>query len=121
MIPTCATYLGGSNFEDTFAVAADAFGNVYLSGLTGSADFPVTPRAAQPIFGGNADAYVAKFNPRLTGPASLLYPGKRAGDKYPTTKALLIILLYFETFVLLPRWNRQMRQSGEAGTVLGPR
>jgi hypothetical protein len=40
-------------------------------------------------------------------------------DKYPTTKALLIILLYFETFVLLPRWNRQMRQSGEAGTVLG--
>ncbi|PYT86868.1 MAG: hypothetical protein DMG36_25935 [Acidobacteria bacterium] len=44
-----------------------------------------------------------------------------SADRYPTTKALFIIFLYFETFVLLPRWNRRMRQSGEAGTVLGPK
>lgn len=39
-------------------------------------------------------------------------------DRYPTTKGLIVILLYFETFVLLPRWNRQMRQSAET-TRLG--
>jgi hypothetical protein len=38
---------------------------------------------------------------------------------YPTPKALLVILLYFETFVLLPRWNRQRRQSAAPTTRLG--
>ena len=39
-----------------------------------------------------------------------------SADTYPTAKALVIVLLYLETFVLIPRWNRRIQQGGEAGT-----
>jgi hypothetical protein len=38
-----STYLGGSGSDSVAGVATDAKGNVYATGLTDSADFPVTP------------------------------------------------------------------------------
>lgn len=35
------SYLGGSDYESSHAIAVDTFGCLYLSGITGSADFPV--------------------------------------------------------------------------------
>jgi hypothetical protein len=56
--------LAGTEFgldpEGAWAVAADAQGNSYLTGVTHSADFP-TVRAAQPVYGGDEDAFVAKI------------------------------------------------------------
>lgn len=40
-----ATYLGGSAAEETSGLARDSSGNVYLSGNTGSTNFPVTANA----------------------------------------------------------------------------
>ncbi|MFL5732384.1 MAG: SBBP repeat-containing protein [Chloroflexia bacterium] len=62
-----ATYLGGSvgsggNYDHAFAIAVDGAGSPYLTGFTGSTDFPVV-NAFQPTFPGNFDAYVTKFNP----------------------------------------------------------
>ena len=58
---TFATYLGGSAGEEGHAVAVDGQGNVYVTGETGSSDFP-TLNPLQPAYGGFiSDAFVAKF------------------------------------------------------------
>jgi Beta-propeller repeat len=36
-----ATYLGGNNVDEGYAIAADASGNAYLTGYTASTDFPL--------------------------------------------------------------------------------
>jgi uncharacterized protein (TIGR03437 family) len=60
-----STYLGGKADDFGAGIAIDAQGNAYLTGFTGSADFPkVNP--AQPAFGSadglGIDAFVAKLN-----------------------------------------------------------
>jgi hypothetical protein len=58
-----STYLGG-NFSDAgFSIAVDGGGNAYVTGSTGSSDFPVTPGAFQTNYGGSGDAFVTKLNP----------------------------------------------------------
>jgi hypothetical protein len=71
-----ASYLGGSGgFGDAASgIALDGSGNAYLEGYTNSTNFPTTGGAFQRTYGGgSADAFVAKFNPALSGTASLVY------------------------------------------------
>src|SRR2546430_14857581 len=69
------TYLGGIGQDVAFAVAADASGNVYLTGTTSTRiGFPGTSGTGmRPFGGGAADAFVAKLNTKASGPTSLLY------------------------------------------------
>jgi uncharacterized repeat protein (TIGR01451 family) len=72
-----SSYLGGSDQENsdgygyTGDVAVDAVGTVYLTGSTRSSDFPVTPGAFDPAWGGNLvpDAFFA----RISSTGQLLY------------------------------------------------
>jgi len=61
-----STYLGGNDFDWAIAVAVDSDGNAYITGNTGSIDFPTTPLAFQflaPANGpGDNDAFVTKLN-----------------------------------------------------------
>ena len=57
-----ATYLGGTGEDNADAVAVDADGNMYVSGLTASIDFPTTVGVFQSATSGAYDVYVAKFN-----------------------------------------------------------
>jgi hypothetical protein len=57
-----ATYLGGSSHDFGRDIAVDASGNAYVTGKTSSVDFP-TANPAQPNYGGNGDAFVAKLDP----------------------------------------------------------
>jgi len=60
-----STFLGGSrsDFGGT-DIAVDAAGDAYVTGYTQSANFPTTPGAFQPNFGGGSvDVFVAKLNP----------------------------------------------------------
>jgi Beta-propeller repeat len=57
-----STYFGGSVGDGAHAIAVDAQGSVYITGDTGSGDFP-TAQAAQPLPGGQRDAFVAKLDP----------------------------------------------------------
>ncbi|MFX0063428.1 MAG: SBBP repeat-containing protein [Candidatus Hermodarchaeota archaeon] len=56
-----STYFGGSSFDEGLAIAVDSINNTYITGWTGSSDFP-TQNAYNNTFGGWADAFVAKFN-----------------------------------------------------------
>lgn len=59
-----ATYYGGENTDQGFAVVADANQGVYLTGITGSVAAISTPNAHQTGYGGgNTDAFLARFTP----------------------------------------------------------
>jgi hypothetical protein len=58
-----STFLGGSFGDYGFGIAADPAGNAYVTGLTGSPDFPTTPDAVQPTKQGDTSAFVSKFTP----------------------------------------------------------
>jgi len=59
-----STFLGGSGDDIAYGIALDSSGNAYVVGATASTDFPTTPGAFQPTFGGGeAHVFVAKVNP----------------------------------------------------------
>jgi len=57
-----ATYFGGENGEYGYGITTDAQGNVYTTGSTASLTGIASPGAFQPGYGGNRDAFVAKFS-----------------------------------------------------------
>ncbi|MGH2651040.1 MAG: SBBP repeat-containing protein, partial [Actinomycetota bacterium] len=60
---TYATYLGGTGSETAFGIATDSSGNAYVTGETGSADFPTSVGAYDTSYnGGTTDAFVTKLN-----------------------------------------------------------
>jgi hypothetical protein len=59
---TYGTYLGGTNEDRAYAVAADSSGNAYVAGFSYSSDFPTTPGAFSPVQVGAQDAVVAKIS-----------------------------------------------------------
>jgi hypothetical protein len=60
--PIYSTYFGGLGAEDGGDIAVDQFGNAYVTGRTGSADFP-TVAALQSIYmGGGNDGFVTKLD-----------------------------------------------------------
>jgi uncharacterized protein (TIGR03437 family) len=64
-----STYLGGTSPDGGFDIAVDASGAAYVTGITMSGDFPVTPAAFRMALQGSSDAFVAKIAPdgsRLT-------------------------------------------------------
>jgi hypothetical protein len=73
-----STFVGGSGADGAHDGELDKKGNFYLDGFTDSTDFPVTPGAFQPSFGGGPrDAWVAKLN--KTGTA-LVYSTYLGGE-----------------------------------------
>ena len=67
-----STYLGGTGCESSsgIGVAVDSQGSAYVTGITASTDFPVTPGAFQTSFRGwrqdgsdSGDAFVTKISP----------------------------------------------------------
>src|SRR5438046_1972794 len=58
-----STFLGGRGDDTGLRVAVDTAGNAYVTGLTGSSNFPTTPGAFQTTFAGVEDAFVTKLDP----------------------------------------------------------
>jgi hypothetical protein len=56
-----STYFGGSALEELFGIAHDAQGNIWTTGLTGSADL-APAHSLDSTYGGAGDTFVAKFD-----------------------------------------------------------
>ncbi|MDR3678066.1 MAG: SBBP repeat-containing protein, partial [Acidobacteriota bacterium] len=67
-----STYLGGSDADVGYAVAADSLGGYYVTGYTMSGDFPVA-NAIQSTWGQGVDIFIAKVTPSISGRAGLTY------------------------------------------------
>jgi hypothetical protein len=92
-----STYLGGSSEDVVKSVAADAAGNVYLTGYTFSADFPTLGGLGAPparvgnpfLFGGGEVAFVTKLDPAgkvvystyVGGSGAINFVGGISGDQ----------------------------------------
>jgi hypothetical protein len=76
-----ATFLGGSGEDYSLAIAVDGTGSVYVTGGTGSSDFPTTPGAFDRSHNGGRDAFVAKLNPAGSALAYATFLGGSADDR----------------------------------------
>ena len=72
-----STFLGGSALDSTNGIAVSAAGNAYVTGLTDSLNFPVTPGAFQEVKAAGRDAFVTQLS--ATGNA-LVYSTYLGGD-----------------------------------------
>jgi hypothetical protein len=75
-----STYLGGLGNDTGQGIAVDADGNAYVTGSTGSGDFPTTPGAFDTSYNGGGDAFVTKLNSLGTGLEYSTYLGGSAAD-----------------------------------------
>ena len=77
-----STYLGGGSGEVAQGIALDAGGNAYVTGVTGSTNFP-TVNPVQNALSGGSDAFVTKVNAAGTAFAYSTYLGGSAsgGDE----------------------------------------
>jgi Beta-propeller repeat len=73
-----STYLGGSAGDGGMAIAVDDFGSAYVTGHTGSADFPVAGSYQQDQAG--TDVFVTKLSPSGSGIVYSTYLGGGGED-----------------------------------------
>jgi len=76
-----STFLGGTSTEQAFGIAIDGSDNVFVTGATGSGDYPTTPRAYDETFNGLADAIVSKLKNDLTLLLASTYVGGAGNDQ----------------------------------------
>jgi len=71
-----STYLGGIGYDAGTAIAVDSNGSAYVTGQTGTANFPTTAGAFNTSLGtANNLAFITKFNPAGTGLVYSTYLG----------------------------------------------
>ncbi|MCK4765180.1 MAG: SBBP repeat-containing protein [Candidatus Aminicenantes bacterium] len=79
-----STFLGGGNDDFGSSIAIDNEGNAYITGRTGSIDFPTSPNAYQPARAENDDAFVTKVQhtilPDGEGKLNIVYSTFLGGD-----------------------------------------
>jgi Beta-propeller repeat/Abnormal spindle-like microcephaly-assoc'd, ASPM-SPD-2-Hydin len=68
-----STFLGGSSGANAVGMAVDASSSIYVTGATGSDDFPVVQSAFQGTNAGNNDVFISKIT-QATAPAFTIYP-----------------------------------------------
>lgn len=74
-------YLGGSGIEEGRGITVDTAGNAYVTGDTGSSDFPGTAGSPiQSVYGGG-DAFITKLNAAGTGLVYSTYLGGSGVDQ----------------------------------------
>ena len=75
-----STYLGGIYLDYAKSIVLDQNGNVYVTGYTGSPDFPTTTGVYQTDSGGSGDAFVSKLSGDLTTLIASTYIGGNEND-----------------------------------------
>lgn len=71
-----STYLGGGGVDEAYDIAIDNDGNIYVTGVTGSVNFPTRnpiKGICQPCQNWSVEAFVTKINPDEDGDPSLVF------------------------------------------------
>ncbi len=74
-----STFLGGSGSDESYGIAVDRAGGIYLTGLTWSRDFPATFGAYRITHRDSSDAFVLKLDP---GGGRILYATFLGGSSW---------------------------------------
>jgi hypothetical protein len=82
-----ATYLGGSSQDLGRAITADSAGNIYVTGVTYSFDFPVAGNSVQPTYAGDGDVFLSVLNPSA---GTLTYSTFLGGQSVDEAKKILL-------------------------------
>jgi hypothetical protein len=123
-LPTYSTYIGGSEDDSVKGLAADASGDIYLTGRTNSDDFP-TKNPLTDVGGdsrsGGEDAFAAKIKPSFVGISALVYStylGGTGSDSGSAHKRGELRRLCFEgelsrvvAHLLHVSWRKRLRRS----------
>lgn len=81
-----ATYFGGNGDDRGAAIAVDSSGQAYITGSTGSTNFPVAS-AIRPILAGGRDAFAAKLN---SAGSALIYSTYLGGSNWNQGTAIAV-------------------------------
>ena len=73
-----STFLGGEYAEVPLGIAVDDLGTAWVTGSTGSLDYPVTADASDSTLGGALDAFITRVN---EGGTALLYSTYHGGEE----------------------------------------
>ena len=82
-----STYLGGADEDVGFGIAADFFGNAYVTGFTSSTNFPTMNPIQASLVGTTTDVFVTKFN--STGSA-LVYSTYLGGSSFELARGIAV-------------------------------
>jgi len=77
--PGYSTFIGGSNDDYGFGIAVDSSGYAYVTGITGSNNFPTTTGAYDETNSGDLDVFVTKLN---SSGSALSYSTYIGGSSY---------------------------------------
>ena len=80
------SFIGGAAVDEAHGIAVDVQGNAYITGSTGSLDFPVRG-AIQAKTGGSGDAFIVKLN---AGGSQLLYSTYLGGSAIDSGSAIAL-------------------------------
>jgi uncharacterized protein (TIGR03437 family) len=73
-----STYLGGTGYEWAYAIAVDSIGSTYVTGGTGSTNFPTAGSLQRGLLG-SEDVFVTKINPSGSAKIYSTYLGGSGG------------------------------------------
>jgi len=79
-ILSSSTFIGGSNFEESHAMALDSAQNVFIAGYTGSTEYPSTPGVYDDTFNENHDAIITKLDNGLSNILASTFIGGTSDD-----------------------------------------
>ncbi len=84
------TYYGGTGTDIAYGIALDKSDNICITGTTNSATRIATAGEYQTTFGDSSDAFIAKFNPSLSGIAQLVWGTYYGGDNFDYSNAIAL-------------------------------
>ncbi|WP_052807314.1 DUF7948 domain-containing protein [Risungbinella massiliensis] len=94
-----STYLGGGGTDFGISIAVDAFGHAYVTGTTGSENFPTTPNAFDVTYNGSGDVFIARINTNVLSPNDSLVSSSYVGGTGFDTATGIAVNLFGQVFI----------------------